>query len=85
MLFRSGAARRDVVDFPAGAVPAHLRDAHYRGAAVLGHGEGYRYPHEHPGGWVEQEYRPDEVRERVYWQPTGRGRDVARRPDGRDA
>jgi len=80
-----GAARRDVLDFPAGAVPAHLRDAHYRGAAALGHGEGYQYPHEHPGGWIAQEYRPDEVRERVYWQPTGRGRDVARRPDGRDA
>jgi putative ATPase len=80
-----GAARRDVVDFPAGAVPAHLRDGHYRGAAALGHGQGYQYPHEHPDGWVEQEYRPDEVRERVYWQPTGRGRDVARRPDGRDA
>ena len=80
-----GAARRDVVDFPAGAVPAHLRDGHYRGAAALGHGQGYQYPHEHPDGWVEQEYRPDDVRERVYWQPTGRGRDVARRTDGRDA
>ena len=79
-----GAARRDVTDFPAGAVPAHLRDAHYRGAAALGHGEGYQYPHDHPGGWIAQEYRPDEVRDRVYWQPTGRGRDVARRPDGRD-
>ncbi|MFM7061650.1 MAG: replication-associated recombination protein A [Actinomycetes bacterium] len=80
-----GAARRDVADLPAGAVPAHLRDAHYRGAAALGHGAGYQYPHDHPGGWIAQEYRPDEVRERVYWQPTGRGRDVARRPDGRDA
>ncbi|MFM7616117.1 MAG: replication-associated recombination protein A [Actinomycetes bacterium] len=80
-----GAARRDVVDLPAGAVPAHLRDAHYRGAAALGHGEGYQYPHEHPGGWIAQEYRPDEVRDRIYWQPTGRGRDVARRPDGREA
>ena len=78
-----GAARRDVVDLPAGAVPAHLRDAHYRGAAALGHGAGYLYPHDHPDGWVPQEYRPDEVRERVYWQPTGHGRDVARRPDGR--
>ena len=80
-----GAARRDVVDLPAGAVPAHLRDGHYRGAAALGHGQGYQYPHEHPDGWVEQEYRPEDVRERIYWQPTGRGRDVARRPDGRDA
>ncbi|HXF37517.1 MAG TPA: replication-associated recombination protein A, partial [Actinomycetota bacterium] len=39
-------------------VPLHLRDAHYVGARSLGHGEGYRYPHDHPGHVVEQEYRP---------------------------
>jgi putative ATPase len=70
-----GAANDDVRDRPAGAVPAHLRDSHYPGAARLGHGEGYRYPHDEPGGWVAQEYRPDGGAER-YWQPTGRGRDV---------
>ena len=37
------------------------RDAHYPGAAQLGHGEGYQYPHDAPEGWVEQEYRPAEV------------------------
>ena len=41
-----GAARADVREEPAGRVPAHLRDAHYPGAAKLGHGEGYRYPHD---------------------------------------
>jgi len=71
-----GAARADVRDLPAGRVPAHLRDASYPGAAVLGHGEGYQYPHDAPDGWVEQQHRPDEVSDHRYWHPTGRGRDV---------
>jgi putative ATPase len=66
-------ASEDVRAFPAAGVPPHLRDAHYRGAAGLGHGKGYRYPHDHPGGWVEQEYLPEEVRGRRYYQPTDRG------------
>src|SRR5439155_177208 len=45
----------------AGAVPAALRDAHYPGAKRLQHGGGYRYPHDFPGGVVEQQYPPDEV------------------------
>jgi putative ATPase len=73
-----GAAMDDVRDQPAGAVPAHLRDSHYPGAAKLGHGDGYVYPHDEPGGWVEQQYRPDEHDER-YWKPSGRGGDVDRR------
>jgi putative ATPase len=54
-------------------VPRHLRDAHYRGAEKLGHGEGYRYPHDHPGHRVEQEYRPARYRERRYYEPSGEG------------
>ncbi len=54
-------AASDVRDRPVGEVPAHLRDAHYRGAAKLGHGEGYEYPHDDPGGWVDQQYLPDEL------------------------
>ncbi len=73
-----GAAMQDVRDQPAGAVPAHLRDAHYPGAAKLGHGDGYVYPHDEPDGWVEQQYRPDDRVDR-YWKPTGRGGDVDRR------
>lgn len=61
------AATADVRDHPAGRVPPHLRDAHYPGAARLGHGDGYRYPHDEPGGWVEQEYRPPEVAGRRYF------------------
>ena len=44
-----------------GEVPMHLRDAHYSGAAGLGHGTGYRYPHDDPQGWVDQQYRPAEL------------------------
>ena len=51
---------QDVRDQPAGAVPPHLRDSHYPGAAKLGHGEGYVYPHDEPDGWVRQQYRPDD-------------------------
>ncbi len=55
-----GAAMQDVRDQPAGAVPPHLRDSHYPGAAKLGHGDGYVYPHDEPDGWVHQQYRPDD-------------------------
>ncbi|MBI03071.1 MAG: AAA family ATPase [Acidimicrobiaceae bacterium] len=56
-----------------GKVPMHLRDAHYRGAAQLGHGDGYRYPHDDPAGWVDQRYRPDEVEGNVYYDPSPHG------------
>ena len=56
-----GRARQDVRAAPRGDVPAHLRDAHYRSASTIGHGEGYGYPHDDPGAWVDQEYRPADV------------------------
>jgi putative ATPase len=82
-----GRAEVDVAERPAGEVPAHLRDAHYRGAASLGHGTGYDYPHDHPGGWVAQQHRPDEVAGRVYYEPSGAGHEeeVARRMAARDS
>src|SRR3954466_2723928 len=49
--------------------PKPLRDASYAGAAKLGHGQGYRYPHDYPGGWVEQQYLPDELLGTVYYEP----------------
>ncbi len=64
------------VDVRAGgsvSVPPHLRDAHYQGASRLGHGRGYDYPHDDPRGWVEQSYRPDEVADRVYYEPSPHG------------
>ncbi len=75
------AAQSDARDRPAGEVPVHLRDAHYQGARSLGHGRGYRYPHDDPRGWVEQRYLPDEVADRRYYEPSDHGfeAEVARR------
>jgi putative ATPase len=63
-------ARADVRQGRTLAVPAHLRDASYRGAEQLGHGVGYQYAHNSPGAWVNQDYLPEE---RVYYQPVDRG------------
>ncbi len=67
------AALREVEHGRAGGVPLHLRDASYRGARQLGRGEGYRYPHDHPGGWVEQQYLPEGFARGSYYRPGGRG------------
>lgn len=53
--------------------PRHLRDAHYPGAAQLGHGHEYKYPHDFPGHWVEQQYLPDELASVVFYEPTDQG------------
>ncbi|MDP6867822.1 MAG: replication-associated recombination protein A [Acidimicrobiales bacterium] len=76
-----GAAEGDARVAGTGEVPMHLRDAHYRGAAQLGHGEGYDFPHDHPEGWVEQRHRPMEVDGRRYYDPSPHGfeREVAER------
>jgi putative ATPase len=63
-------AREDVRQGRTLAVPAHLRDRSYRGAEKLGHGEGYQYAHDFEGGFVEQEYLPEQ---RTYYEPTDRG------------
>src|SRR5205823_6549245 len=52
-------AREDVRAGRTLAVPEHLRDASYRGAAKLGHGDGYQYSHDFAGGWVDQPYLPE--------------------------
>ena len=55
-----------------GQIPNHLKDAHYAGAATLGH-VGYQYPHDTPigtfGGWVNQQYLPDELEGTQFYQP----------------
>ncbi|PZU00496.1 MAG: AAA family ATPase [Gordonia sp. (in: high G+C Gram-positive bacteria)] len=68
-----GAAIADVEGGRAGAVPAHLRDGHYAGAAKLGNAVGYRYPHDAPGGVVGQQYPPDELVGVDYYEPTDHG------------
>ena len=73
-LTKARAAAKEAAQGPGtGEVPAHLRDAHYKGAAGLGHGEGYRYPHNEPLGWVDQPYRPPEVADQVYYIPSEHG------------
>ncbi len=68
-----GRARSDVRERAGGEVPAHLRDAHYKGAKSLGHGQGYDYPHDHPEGWVDQQYRPAELDGVTYYEPSSHG------------
>lgn len=70
------AALADVRAGAGGPVPVHLRDAHYAGAARLGHGSGYRYPHDEPGGVAVAVYAPEGVRDRRYYQPRPRGAEV---------
>ncbi len=64
-----GRAQEDVRSAVNQEVPSHLRDAHYRGAATQGHGEGYVYPHDDPAGAQTQQYRPGALEERVYYEP----------------
>ncbi len=89
------AASADVRSRPVGEVPAHLRDASYRGAEQLGHGAGYAYPHDHDRAWVDQQYLPDELLDTQYYRPGDQGAEarlVARwrerrnevRPEGPD-
>jgi putative ATPase len=72
-----GAAMADVRAGRGGAVPSHLRDAHYPGARGLGHGRGYRYPHDDPRGVVTQQYIPDDLVDAEYYQPTDHGAERA--------
>jgi putative ATPase len=67
------AALADVRGGRIGTVPPHLRDGHYAGAAKLGHAQGYRYPHDVPEGVLSQQYPPDELVGRDYYNPTQRG------------
>ncbi|WP_098456932.1 replication-associated recombination protein A [Flavimobilis soli] len=68
-----GAALADVRAGKAGPVPAHLRDAHYKGAEGLGHGVGYVYSHDEPHAVAAQRYLPDSLEGRRYYEPSDRG------------
>jgi putative ATPase len=72
-----GGAMADVAAGKSGSVPMALRDAHYPGAKALGHGDGYHYPHDDPAGVVTQQYPPDELVGKDYYQPTRRGAERA--------
>jgi putative ATPase len=76
-----GEALADVRAGAAGSVPMALRDSHYPGARGLGHGTGYKYPHDDPRGVLTQQYAPDDIVGRDYYRPVGHGdeRDVTER------
>jgi len=75
------AASELVQNGPTPNVPPHLRSTGYSGAAQLGHGEGYVYPHDHPGGVVSQQYFPDGVEPQVLFRPGERDDVVAANRD----
>ncbi|MCI8570069.1 MAG: replication-associated recombination protein A [Lachnospiraceae bacterium] len=57
-------------------IPVHLQDAHYKGAAKLGHGTGYLYAHDYPDHYVEQQYLPYELDGKEFYHPSGNGYEV---------
>ena len=67
------AAMGAVRDQRAMPVPAHLQDAHYRGAKDLGHGTGYKYAHDYPNHYVKQQYLPDGLAGQRFYEPTEMG------------
>lgn len=58
------------------AIPVHLQDAHYKGAAKLGHGTGYKYAHDYKNNYVKQQYLPYELNGREFYKPSGNGYEV---------
>ena len=66
-------ALSDVRNIRIKTVPPHLKDAHYSGSKDLGHGIGYKYAHDYPNHYVEQQYLPDELVGTVYYAPTDNG------------
>lgn len=66
-------ALSDVRNIRIRTVPPHLKDSHYSGSQDLGHGIGYKYAHDYPGHYVEQQYLPDELVGTVYYAPTDNG------------
>ena len=57
-------------------VPIYLRDTSFAGAKKLGHGEGYKYPHDYPGHWVQQDYMPVSLKGRQYYKPSDQGQEA---------
>ncbi|MEY8442549.1 replication-associated recombination protein A [Lactobacillaceae bacterium 24-114] len=57
-----------------GDIPAHLKDAHYKGASTLGHGNNYIYPHDYPHDWIAQQYLPDRIKDAQYFHPKNNGK-----------
>ena len=63
------AAMADVEIGNTGDIPLHLKDAHYKGASSLGRGADYKYPHGYPNNYVSQQYLPDNIKNKKYYNP----------------
>lgn len=68
------AALEDVRNGKASSIPDDLKDAHYSGAKKLGHGVGYKYPHDYPNAWVDQQYLPDNLVNETFYKPNTTGK-----------
>ncbi|MGD6795716.1 replication-associated recombination protein A [Metabacillus indicus] len=68
------AALADIRSGKSGEVPDHLKDAHYKGAGKLGRGIDYKYPHDYETGWVKQQYLPDSLKKKKYYEPKQTGK-----------
>ncbi|UOK57123.1 replication-associated recombination protein A [Bacillus sp. OVS6] len=68
------AAIADIRSGKSGEIPAHLKDAHYKGAEKLGRGIDYQYPHDFENGWVKQQYLPNSLKKKKYYDPKQTGR-----------
>ena len=64
------AAKREVEESGPLQVPPYLKDAHYNSAAKLGRGVGYKYAHDYENHYVEQQYLPDEIKDKKFYEPT---------------
>lgn len=63
-------AMNDVTNYNCGEIPEHLKDSHYAMSEDLGHGIGYKYPHDYPNNYVKQQYLPDSIKNSVYYTPS---------------
>lgn len=63
------AAMHDIESMDVGGVPSNLQDSHYSGAQKLGHGQGYKYAHNYENNYVKQQYLPDNIKDKVYYNP----------------
>lgn len=61
-------AMHDLSTIDTGEIPSHLKDSHYDGARMLGHGDGYKYAHSFENNYVKQQYLPDNIKKRVYYK-----------------
>lgn len=75
------AVKEEIEESGAESVPLHIRNAPTRLMKELGYGKRYLYPHNYPGAWVEQEYLPEDVKNRIFYRPSNRGfeKEIAKR------